>query len=129
MPQVGDRSNPSLLTELLPEIFFGVLGFIYLIFVCVFEKVLFDWLRSRAPGDNSAMPGYVLAWLLVVGSLGVLYGVCFIRRPLAATCSLAVMATGVICHWCPQDVAHMKLEAFPTLCFAVYVFSRVRVFH
>jgi len=73
-------SNPSILTDILPEIVMAILGLIFILLALVGEVLLCRYLNnlgrdgSRRIGDDSLVPAAVV--LMIVAALGACHGVC-----------------------------------------------------
>ncbi|CAK9059980.1 unnamed protein product [Durusdinium trenchii] len=72
--RLGD-GNPSILTEILPDIFFGILSFIYLILALIGEILLCRYL-ARLQKAPTAAPTSCAVFLIIVSLLTCCRGVC-----------------------------------------------------
>jgi len=95
-------ANPSILTDLLPEIIMSVLGGIFITLTLVGEILLCQYLDSRSKGQpNSLWPTAVL--LIVVALLSVCHGVC-IRTHGELFCLVGggLLASCIVAMWVPD---------------------------
>lgn len=99
---VGERqqrhgpNNPSILTEILPEILMAVLGFFFLIVSFCGEYALCSYLDSVQRGQPHTLAAVIIL-LGLSGAMSLCHGVCIVSNcAVFATVGVAVLATLVI---------------------------------
>eukprot|EP00397_Hematodinium_sp_SG-2012_P032973 GEMP01035165.1.p1 GENE.GEMP01035165.1~~GEMP01035165.1.p1 ORF type:complete len:343 (+),score=29.42 GEMP01035165.1:92-1030(+) len=112
LPQVNE--NPSILTEVFPNICMAVMGLLFVICMIIMEYMLCDFLMYRGTAEEAHYEKALVATSTICCLMCLLHSVCLKRNtPLYAVASATGLSTIVVLECAHLSVSFLSIAMFP----------------
>eukprot|EP00397_Hematodinium_sp_SG-2012_P052935 GEMP01062893.1.p1 GENE.GEMP01062893.1~~GEMP01062893.1.p1 ORF type:complete len:358 (-),score=28.91 GEMP01062893.1:304-1284(-) len=112
LPQVNE--NPSILTEVFPNICMAVMGLLFVICMIIMEYMLCDFLMYRGTSEEAHYEKALVATSTICCLMCLLHSVCLKRNtPLYAVASATGLSTIVVLECAHLSVSFLSIAIFP----------------